>query len=251
MEPVTSKTPQRTSVRNRPSDVRYPFYSLADSLAVAKVIHEKGGGMANRDQLAAFLGHKTTNSGAFLSRIAAARLFNLINGRGSEFVISPLAQKILMPVYPEQTQEGLVEAFLTVPLFKAIYEEYQGKDLPPEFGLKNLFRTRFGVEGRNTAIAYRVLMESADQAGFFATRGTRTHLIMPPIRKGSVTPPGEGDQGSPRGGGDLTPPPPPQIPVEPDQVKLEYVRKLISLLDSNSVDDRKELMERIERLLGT
>jgi hypothetical protein len=233
--------------RRKPAEVRFPFYSLADSVGVAKAIHEKGGGFANREQLAAFLGYSTTNSGAFLSRVAAARLFNLIVPERSGFVLMPLAQKILMPVLPEHAQEGLVEAFTAVPLFEAIYEEYRGKELPPEFGLKNLLRSKFGITGKNIAVAYRTLMESADQAGFFSTRAARTHLIVPAIRKPPIpqeqeTADSTGLEG--RGG-----PPKPPVPIHQDQVKLEYIRKLIGLLDSESEIDKKELMERIERLL--
>src|SRR2546428_339397 len=144
----TAEHEPRTSVRKGSRELRFPYYDLGDAVAVAETIHTKGGGVASQDQLAAFLGHTTTNSGAFLSRIAAARLFGLISGRGSELKITPLAQKILMPVYPEQAREALLEAFLKVPLFKAIFEEHQGKELPPEFGLKNLFRTKYGIEAR-------------------------------------------------------------------------------------------------------
>jgi len=252
MEPVKAKEEAtRTNVRNSDSEMRFPFYDLTDSLAVATAIHEKGGGVANRDQLAAFLGYSTTNSGAFLSRIAAARLFNLITGRGSEFKLTDLAQKILMPVYPEQSQEGLIEAFFNVPLFKAIYEEHQGKELPPEFGLKNLFRTRYGIDTRNTGLAYRVLIDSADLAGFFSTRGTKTHLIMPAVRKGIATPPlGTDDKKDGSGGGASPPPPPPPSETSAEQVRFEYVRKLVSMLDSDTVENKQELMDRIERLLN-
>lgn len=254
------KTPpqesQITEPRRKSADIRFPFYSLADSLLVAKAIHEKGGGTANRDQLAAFLDYSTTNSGAFLSRIAAARLFDFITTEGSRFVITPLAEKVLMPVNPpEDTQGGLVDAFLNVPLFKAVFDEYKGKELPPEFGLKNLMRTKFGIVGRNVALAYRVLMDSADQAGFFATRGTKTHLIIPTAAKQPALATANiesamGELTERRFGGGRDDGTPPPKPTDPDQVKLEYVRKLIALLDSNTEVDRKELMDRIERLLG-
>ena len=243
-----------TRSRRKPPDIRFPFYTLADSLAVAETIHKHGGGTASRDQLAAFLGYSSVRNGAFLSRVASARTFNLITSeRGGDFVMTPLAQKILQPVYPEQTDEGLVEAFLSVPLFKAIYEEQKGKELPPEFGLKNLLRTKYGIAGRTTDVAYKALMESADQAKFFATRGTKTHLIMPTVSRRSEEPesasesPGPGD----RGDSHLppSPPPPPPASATPDQVRMEYIRKLISMLDSDTVQDKKELMDRIEALL--
>src|SRR5437899_7048120 len=78
------------------SEVRVPVYSLADSLAVADAIYKKGGGTASNDQLAAFLGYKSTNNGSYLSRVAAARIFDFVGGQGNSLTITPRAQSILM-----------------------------------------------------------------------------------------------------------------------------------------------------------
>jgi hypothetical protein len=246
MEPVTEMKEAQRSGRRPATDFRFPYNNLHDSLDVANAIHEKGGGSAKKDQLAAFLGYSTTKSGTFHARIAAARLFGLVTVENASFVMTPLARKILMPVYKYDRAEGLVEAFLAVPLFKALYDDHYGKDLPPGLGLQNLFRTKFKITGRITDVAIRAFLESADQAGFFATRGTRTHLIKPTIHKnedGSA-----GDQGG-GGGGDETPPPP-IVPVSDEYIRQQYILKLISMLDSDKVEDKNELMQRIENLLA-
>lgn len=244
--------------RKRPA-VRYPAYSLIESVAVAKAIHEQGGGVASRDRLAAFLQYSTTNSGAFFGRIAAARLFGLITSRGSDFVITPLAQKILLPVFPEQTREGLVEAFLNVPLFKDMYEEHDkgGKPLPPEMGMKNLFRSKFGMDARQAADAYRGLMESADAAGFFTTRNARSHLIIPQLtQQRPPAPPATADEQPPAAngsgsGGDGSGGGRPGTGLA--DVKAAYVTTLIDLFkkksESGEMDDA--LMDRIEKLLSS
>ena len=69
-------------------------------------------------------------------------------------------------------------------------------------------------------------------------------MIRPPA--GDVDDGGDESIGD-HGGG---PPPPPQAPmaVDPSQVKLEYVRKLISQIGQEGMD-QAELMQRIERLL--
>lgn len=252
-EPQSDQQPR---TRRKPPDIRFPQFTLADSLAVAEAIQKKGGGTASRDQLAAFLGYSTTNSGTFLTRLAAARTFNLVTSeRGGDFVITPLAQKILMPVYPAQTTEGLVEAFLGVPLFKAIYEEHKGKELPPEFGIKNLLRTKYSIMGRTTDIAYRALMESAEQAQFFATRGSRTHLIMPSVtiqRKPEDTSDGvASDPNLGGGGGDGKPPAPPShVSAAKEEMRMKYVDKLFGMIDTTEDKaEKKELLDRIEQFL--
>lgn len=257
---VEESNPKQRRPRTR---VRYARYSLTDSVTVAKAIHEQAGGVASPDRLAAFLNYSSTKNGAYLNRVAAARLFGLISDRGKDFVVAPLAQKILMPVYPDQVVEALVEAFFNVPLFKEIYETYSGKELPPEFGMKNMLRSQYGLAADQADVAYRVLMESAEDARFFATRGTRTHLIIPqigaPVASPSTPLPGHGESGEAaqvpaavggRGGGGDRPITPTRTQGD---LKSEYIAALIDMLreKAKAGDVDTELMERIEKLIGT
>ena len=239
--------------------MRWPYNNLQDSLDVANAVHSKGGGSASKDQLAAFLEYRSARSGTFLSRLAAARMFGFVESQSGQYTMTPLARKILMPVYDRDRAEGLVEAFLNVPLFKAMYEEHLGKELPPGLGLKNLFRTRFKVGGRMTDVALRTFLESADQAGFFATRGTKTHLIKPSVSHPDTPKRNEDSEDAggfgpgPGGTGNGGQPPMSTsgaAPATMDEVKAEYVRKLISLLDSDTIEDKQALMDRIERVSG-
>ncbi|HEX9495140.1 MAG TPA: hypothetical protein VGA38_05225 [Candidatus Limnocylindria bacterium] len=263
-DPASAAT-EKAKKRRSPAAVRYPNYGLADSVLVARVIHEQGGGVASRDRLAAFLSYSTTNSGAFLTRLASARLFDLITARGSDFVITPLAQRVLMPVYPEQVGEALVEAFFNVPLFKEIYDEHVGKQLPPEFGMKNLLKAKYGLGLRQADDAYRSLIESADTAGFFRTRNARTHLIIPQVGSRAArstvedqaadVSESEGSLPLSSGGGDSGGPRRSEIrpgPTDLRTVKATYVTTLIDLLREKNAKDGTldlELMERIEKLL--
>lgn len=251
--------PQIPQKRSRVvSEVRVPMYSLADSLAVAEAIHKKGGGSATNDQLAAFLGYKSANNGSYLSRVASARIFDFIGGAG-RLTITARAQSILMPVYQQDVKPALVKAFLDVPLYKAVYDEYHGKDLPTPFGMTNALRTRFGVAPSRVEAGLRALMESADQAGFFEVRGSRTQLIIPnlpdapprqpPTESSDQETPSEGRNGGGGGGGDERPP---SQPMSAEDLKNEYISTLIGVLrekgGNGEVDDA--LMARIEKLLG-
>ena len=56
-------------------------------------------------------------------------------------------------------------------------------------GLRNALETHYNVPRARSQVAYRVFMDSAEQAGFFQARaGARTHLVMPVIR------PAEGEE---------------------------------------------------------
>ncbi len=267
METVTASNepqPAKNGRRQR-SGTAFPVYALADSVRVAQLIHERGGGIANDDQLASYLNYKSPRNGAYLGRVGAAKLFGLIAGGATQFTITPLAQKILMPVYAAQAQEGLVEAFLKVPLFRGVFDECRGKELPPEFGMKNLLRQKFQIIPARVGNAYRVLMDSADTAGFFATRGSRSHLIMPAVVP-TVTPPVDdavqrrepddvkrgGGGGGGDDGGHNGRTPPPAVKTR-EELQNEYVSTLIELLRNKSAlggEIDADLMARIEKLLA-
>lgn len=245
------------------SEVRFPGRSLADSVAVANTINKQGGGKATPDQLAAFLGYKGTDNGAYLTRVGAARTFGLVVKSGEFFVTTPLATQILMPTYPEQHKQGLVAAFLGVELFRRVYEEFKGKELPPEFGMKNALKNIFGVVPTRVDIAFRSLMDSAQDAGFFDTRGSRTHLIMPAVQAAPPpsTPAAEEEKqvafggGSGTGGGNGTQPPGSGAQgtlATLDAVKARYVQALINVFEEKGKKGEldTELMARIEKLLS-
>jgi hypothetical protein len=229
---------------------RFPYYDLADSVAVAKTIHDNGG-MLKEEQLAAFLGYNTTKSGAFLSRVGAARLFDLITKERDYFIITPRAQQVLFPVYDGQSREALVEAFLSIPLFKAIYEIYRGRELPQTFGMKNLLRTRFQLNPRSADVAHRTLIDSAEQAGFFAARAGKTQLIIPTIPRPTDTPIGTQQETveDVDGRGEDPPPPP---PLTEEDLRNQYVATLIEIVREKGKKGEVDLdlMARIEKLLN-
>ncbi len=255
-EPASIATPKPVHAR---SELKFPVYGLADSVIAAKAIHDKGGGAATNDHLAAFLGYKSAKNGAFVNRVASAKLFGLIEGPPSRLVITGRAQKILMPVNAGDPRQALIDAFLSVPLYAAIYREYQGKELPPEFGMKNALRTMFGVVPGRIDEAHRAFMTSADTAGFFEVRGSKTQLIMPMVQSGPPKPkPAPGDEAEETeeslsetgGGGGGTPP---RGPRTTDELRGEYIAALIGLLRDKGAQGEinDALMERIEKLLAS
>ncbi len=244
------------------SALRFPVYSLADSVVAARAVQDKGGGAATNDHLAAFLDYRSAKNGAFVNRVASAKLFGLIEGPPNRIVITQRAQAILFPVTAAGPKQALIDAFLAVPLYAAIHKEYSGKELPPKFGMMNALRTMFGVTPGRIDEAYRAFMASADTAGFFEVRGSKTQLIMPMVPAGlpRQTPPEDEQQGdgqtalgggggSGNGGGGSRPP---ATPKTTQELKNEYISTLIGALrdqgGKGEIDDA--LMQRIEKLLG-
>src|SRR5438034_5875106 len=130
METVSTVTPDGATDGRERSAIAFPAYGLADLVAVADAVHNKGGGLVTREQLAAFLKYKSTQNGAFMSRVSSAKMFNLIAEQGGRLSMTATATMMLMPESIDQQRAALVTAFMAVPLFKAIYNEYLGKELP-------------------------------------------------------------------------------------------------------------------------
>jgi hypothetical protein len=160
------------------SAVLHPYFDLNDSIEVAKAVHDKGGGQCARDLVAAALGYSTTKSGAFLSRLSAAKQFGLIRINGDIVSTTGEAITILHPLMDSDATIARRDAFLNVPLFQKVYDKFKGSSLPQEVGLQNFFKSEFKIPDDRLKPAVRVMQASAGQAGFFVAGGN-TRLIAP------------------------------------------------------------------------
>lgn len=214
MKEVVQETKQDQPPRTKKkSGTAYPYYDLNQSIEVAEAVHNKGGSQCSKDQLASFLSYSTVQSGAYLTRIAAAKLFGLINIERDQISTTERANTILSPIMPEDQQNEKVDAFLDVPLFNAVYEQFKGSSLPLQVGLKNLLEKTYSIVPKRVTPTLRVLMSSARQAGFFEIGGD-TKLIKPVADKTPPhlkdpppdDPPPDPKPPKPKGGGEGPPP---------------------------------------------
>lgn len=169
------------------SGTGYPYYNMEDSVEVARLVHERGGGSCSRDQLASFLKYSGTNNGTFLTRVSAAKMFGFISSEQGSVSVTERGRNIFAPVMPDDKVKSKIEAFFSVPLFKIVYEHFKGKMLPPQVGLKNLIENQFRIVKARVTPTLRVLMESAEYAGFFNTHGDNTRLIEPSMETTHTT----------------------------------------------------------------
>jgi hypothetical protein len=173
------------------SGTRFPYYDLEDAVTVAKVIHDKGGGLCDQAQLATFLGHKGINSGAFLTRVSAAKMFGTIEQTDDlKFRVTQRGQAIIAPISEQTATAAKVAAFLAVDLFKKVYDQFHGTTIPADVGLKNLLETTYQVVPARVIPTVRIMITSAEYAGFFKAAGNKTKMVMPlTLPGGSVQPP--------------------------------------------------------------
>jgi hypothetical protein len=176
--PLPIPDPKAAATR-RVSGIAFPYYNLAQSIDVARVIHEHGGGSCDRSQLAALLKYKGTRNGSFLNRVGAAKMFGLIEPSGDQLKLSARGQAIVAPVLESETEKAKIDAFLAVDLFRKVFDEYKGRHLPPETGLKNLLQSTYQVVPDRVTPTVKIMLDSADEAGFFRVAGNRSKMVMP------------------------------------------------------------------------
>lgn len=172
------KLVKKSAKRSREvSQVGFPYNDLENAIAVARAILNNGGNQLSRDQLAGALGQSPA-SGSFIIKVSSAKQFGLVDSRDGKFQLSDLGFSILDKNEVREKQ-ARVQAFLTVGLYRRIYEDFKGKQLPPRpHGLEHTL-VQMGVAPKQKSNARLAFEKSAKQAGFFTVDPDR--LIEPII----------------------------------------------------------------------
>lgn len=180
-EAVSTSTEQNASESKRDrSTIEFPYLDLDDAVEIAKGVHTVGGTSCQVEQLAAQLG-QAANGGGFRSRIIAAKVYGVVTSERGTVTLTELGMKICDA---QQEKSARVDAFLTVPLYRAVYEKFKGSQLPPVSGLEAEM-VAMGVAPKQKEKARQVFQRSAKEAGFFDYGAER--LVLPSL-KGAATP---------------------------------------------------------------
>ena len=155
------------------STIGFPWADLDNAARVAKAVHTVGGTSLTQEQVAAAV-DVSVKSGGFRMLTSAARMFGLVTPvQGNVISLTPLGRRFNDA---KDEKAARADAFLTVPLYKAIFEKYKGGVLPPAAALETeMFN--LGVVRKATERARQVFQKSAQQAGFFAYGNDR--LVAP------------------------------------------------------------------------
>jgi hypothetical protein len=146
--------------RSRYRSVRF---DLEAAIALARIV-DHAGGTITPDLLAAGLDYSGTNNGTYLTRLANARTFGLVAGRGERIDLTDRGRLILAGDEP-LASESRRQAFLAVPLFRAVYESRPGGALAGRADLADLLCQEFGESVDKAPVVAAKLLDSARQAG--------------------------------------------------------------------------------------
>lgn len=119
-EPQSSQPGTPAGPRRKPS-TGFPVVALPEA---AKIIREAGkyGFEHSVSAFARYMGHSSTNSGAFRQRLAAFRDWKLIAGRGDTVVFTEAAKTIALPTDSQAERGALQTAFMNCAVFNRLYE---------------------------------------------------------------------------------------------------------------------------------
>jgi hypothetical protein len=149
------------------SRYRSVAYDLEASIAVANVVSRLGG-KTDTVMLASSLSYSGVRNGAFLTRLANARLFGLVTGRVGEVVLTERGRRCIS-VDPRDSRLARAEACLAVPLFHRVLQEYSGRSLPSLPELTEILQKEFGEAAPKAPTTARTLVDSAAQAGLLSS----------------------------------------------------------------------------------
>lgn len=170
---ATGRSAGRADTKQERSTISFPYHDLDAGTAMARAVYNRNGlGSCDLDELAAEMGQ--TVSGAFRLKTGSARIYGFVDkeGRGA-FRLTPLGQRL---VSSDGEAAARADAFLSVPLYRAVYDQYKGHLLPPAKALEREMQA-LGVSSKQTDKARQVFERSARQAGFFDAGDDR--LVRP------------------------------------------------------------------------
>jgi hypothetical protein len=182
------------------STIEFPYVDIDNAQEIVRGIHAVGGTACTYEQLAAHLGQEP-KGGGFRLRVNGTKTYGFIDyERGGTIKILDLGFQVMEA---SEERAAKVQAFLNVPLYAKVHEEFKGRQLPPQAGLERALRN-FGVGPKVADRARQVMLRAAKQAGFMDLQADR--LTLPPVKmpekapeKKSETTPKPGGSG---GGGE-------------------------------------------------
>lgn len=158
------------------SSIGFPYFHLEKSIEIVQAVHVVGGDGCEWTQLAAHLGQAPAGGG-FRQRMISSRTFGLLNYVKQRVTLTEVGRQC---IDQSSAKAGRVRAFLTVPLFSAMFDKLDGQPLPPHQAIEHQMM-EIGVAPKQAGRARQAFLRSARDAGFFEISPDR--MTKPPIEE--------------------------------------------------------------------
>lgn len=216
--------------------IEFPYTDIARGEGLTQTLAQAGGKVWIEQAQLAVAMDMSVSGGTFRGRLSAARMFGFVETEGGKVRLSDLG---ILLLEEGTARSALADAFLRVPLYRAMFDSYNGFALPPAAAIERQMQS-LGVPPKQAERARQAFASSAQYAGFIAANGRFSKPMVTPVAArddaDGGTGGGNGGGGGGGGGGDTPPPPPP-----PTSEKLEY--RLVDLMEK--AGDNPEVMKAI------
>ncbi len=205
-ERVSGNAEAASSGRKRGrSLIDFPYSDLERAVELARTLWRQGGqSKIDHKQLAVAMDQSATG-GTFRGRLSAAKMFGLVEAEQGMVCLTPLGLQV---IEEETAGPAKAEAFLNVPLYRALFEQLNGYALPPATAIERQMES-LGVPPKQKERARQAFSSSATYANYIAPNGRVTKPLAAkpaPIfedaepRDGSTVHGGGADTSGQRGG---------------------------------------------------
>lgn len=150
---------------------QFPVVSYQNALELARAVSEAGGARAGvgRSVIATRLG-SSHKSGSFVQRLASARSYGMIEGRGT-FSLTENGKRYFFPAGEEDRQKAQVAFINTPPVFAQLIKRFDGSRMPSLEMLANVLHRDLGInEQWNTRVA-SLFTKAAAAVGVIDSQG--------------------------------------------------------------------------------
>ena len=141
--------------------IEFPYSDLEAVVDLARTIQDRAGTSCQVVQLASWM-NQSAAGGTFRTRLGAARMFGLTEMHQGNISLTPAGRAALDSATGPAAR---ADAFLSVQLFRAMYEQYQGYALPPPAAIERQME-QLGVPPKQKLRARQTFMKSAIYAGY-------------------------------------------------------------------------------------
>lgn len=150
----------------------YPVNTFQNSLEVAKAVADSGG--ANTDVQKSVIAHalgSSDSSGAFIARIAAAKLYGMIEASRNGYRLTDYAKHYFFPSSESEKRTALLMMLKAAPIFAEIIKRFDGNKLPTPDLLSNVLLREFRVPDSWKDRVARFFMKAVSDAGVVDSQG--------------------------------------------------------------------------------
>lgn len=113
-------------------DEKYCELSVEKAIESAEVlVNNFGGDVGSEEAFAQALGHASSNSGTYYTKVADLRRFGILPSRGLE--ATDLAERLASPRNPQEKADAIFEMLNNVSILSEVYERLNGGEPPEDF----------------------------------------------------------------------------------------------------------------------